>query len=183
MWRRYLVKFQRANEYKFLFSFTKSCNQIYYCNEQRRLKFVNKLPNLFSSIEVHFSKLGPLLHSSANKTGVAELTYAPKNLADSWSMFFVYRVGELVMVAPFMTVLPLWMPLCWLALNYATNTAMQLIRKIPAYALQQPRQRLLFDRFLYLMTDGALATAVFFFYVPGNVGLLSILGIFMVSCF
>ena len=123
----------------------------------------------------------PLLPSEAGKTDVAELAYAPKNLADSWSMFFVYRVGELVMVAPFMTVLPLWMPLGWLALNYATNTAVQLIRKFPAYPAQQASQRVVSDRLLFLMTEGGLAAAVFFLYVPGNVGLLCILGIFMVT--
>jgi two-component system, sensor histidine kinase len=106
--------------------------------------------------------------------------YAPQDLADSWSMFFIYRVGELFMIAPFVTVLPLWMPLGWLALNYATNTAMHLIRKRPAYAGQQAGKRLLTDRLLFLMTYGGSATAAFLLYVPGNVGLLCILGIFMV---
>ena len=84
------------------------------------------------------------------------------------------------MVAPFVTVLPLWMPLGWLALAYVTNTAMQVIRRLPAYASQQVAPRLHTDRFLFLVTYGGSATAVFFLYVPGNVGLLCILGIFMV---
>lgn len=106
--------------------------------------------------------------------------YAPRNVADTWSLFFVYRVGELLMIAPFVAVLPLWMPLSWLALNYATNTAMHLIRRRATYAEKPAGERLLTDRLLFLMTYGGSATTVFFLYVPGNVGLLCILGIFMV---
>ena len=106
--------------------------------------------------------------------------YAPRNVADAWSLFFVYRVGELLMIAPFVSVLPLWMPLTWLALNYATNTAMHLIRRRATYAKKPAGERLLTDRLLFLMTYGGSATTVFFLYVPGNVGLLCILGIFMV---
>ena len=108
------------------------------------------------------------------------LAYAPRNVADTWSLFFVYRVGELLMIAPFVAVLPLWMPLSWLALNYATNTAMHLIRRRATYAEKPAGERLFTDRLLFLMTYGGSATTVFFLYVPGNVGLLCILGIFMV---
>lgn len=121
-----------------------------------------------------------LVPSNAGKTDRPEPVYTPQNLADSWGLFFVYRVGEIFIAAPFVTQLPLWMPLTWLALNYAVNTAMQLIRKLAAYAAQRADQRLLTDRLLFLMTDAGAATAAFFLYVPGNVGMLCILGICMV---
>lgn len=121
------------------------------------------------------------LHSEAGDIAAHQTVYAPRDLADSWVMFFVYRAGELFMIAPFVTSLPLWMPLSWLALAYVTNTAMQLIRRHAAYEVLQPVQRLRIDRFLFLLTYGGLATAVFFLYVPGNVGMLCILGI-MVVC-
>ena len=120
------------------------------------------------------------LQAEAGRPDDARPGYAPQDLADSWSMFFVYRFGELFMIAPFMTVLPLWMPLGWLVLNYATNTAMHLIRRLATYARQPAVKRLPTDRLLFLMTYGGSATAVFFLYVPGNVGLLCILGICMV---
>lgn len=120
------------------------------------------------------------LPAEAGRPDDARPGYAPQDLADSWSMFFVYRFGELFMIAPFMTVLPLWMPLGWLVLNYATNTAMHLIRRLATYARQPAVKRLPTDRLLFLMTYGGSATAVFFLYVPGNVGLLCILGICMV---
>ena len=133
-----------------------------------------------SSLSRLTQPLQSLLHFEAGNTNAVELAYAPKDAADSWSMFFVYRVGELVMIVPFMPALPLWMPLCWLALNYATYTAMQFIRRRTAYAAQSAAKRLLEDRLFFLMTFGGSATAAFFLYVPGNVGLLCILGIFMV---
>ncbi len=84
------------------------------------------------------------------------------------------------MIWPFLSILPFWMPLCWLALNYVLNSASQWIRTRPAYVLQSAEIRLATDRRLFLMTYAGSASAAFLLYVPGNVGMLCILGIFMV---
>ena len=116
---------------------------------------------------------------TASGTAVPDV-HAPQDLAESWSMFFVYRLGEAVMVWPFLSILPLWMPLSWLALNYFLNGMSHWIHTRPAYVLQPGSVRLVTDRRLFLMTYVGSATAAFLLYVPGNVGMLCILGIFMV---
>ena len=110
----------------------------------------------------------------------AAVTHAPQDLAETWSMFFVYRAGEAVMIWLFLSILPVWMPLTWLALTYTLNTVSQWIRTRPAHALQPVAKRLAMDRRLFLMTYGGSATAAFFLYVPGNVGMLSVLSILVV---
>ena len=84
------------------------------------------------------------------------------------------------MIWPFLSILPLWMPLSWLALNYVLNSASQWIRTRPAYVLQPAAILLASDQRLFLMTYAGSATAAYLLYVPGNVGMLCILGIFMV---
>ena len=105
---------------------------------------------------------------------------APQDLADTRSMFIVYRAGEAVMIWPFLNILPLWMPLGWLALNYILNSFSQWVRTRPSYALKPAAIRQITDRRLFLMTFAGSATAAFLLYMPGNVGMLCILGIFMV---
>jgi signal transduction histidine kinase/CheY-like chemotaxis protein len=122
----------------------------------------------------------PHLQLEAGSARTASLPHAPQDLSESWTAFLIYRAGEALMTAPFLPFLPLWMPLCWLALNFATNSAVQWIRKRPAYH-QQPADRHLFtDRLVFLVTYGGAGTAAFFLYVPGNVGMLCILGICVV---
>ena len=117
---------------------------------------------------------------AATEVADAGVTHAPQDLAETWSMFFIYRAGEAVMIWPFVSILPLWMPLVWLALTYTLNTISQWIRTRPAYALKSAVKRLKTDRRLFLITYSGSATAAFFLYVPGNVGLLSVLSILVV---
>ena len=118
--------------------------------------------------------------AEVENSGRTTTPYTPQDLAESWSMFLVYRAGEAFIVLPFLAYLPLWMPLSWLALAYASNTFQQLVRRHPAYRKQaQPRQ-LFADRFLFVLTYGSAATAAFFLYVPGHLGMLALLSIFVV---